>query len=187
MKYRLAFQATAFVLFLSLAPAAKALSFQFSGVWTESTIPPLAQLALPAGSAFSGSFSYDPFLAGTAGPLGTRYLFGDMSVDVLADGSDVINFAAAINVANDNSVLLPGINDFFQIGLIVPSGMAQAASLSSLLGVTVLGFQLDMVDPERDAISSEALPSAAALLSFNAAFRNLNLRYRSEDGSEVLQ
>lgn len=184
MKY---FQASVLVLLLLLAPAARALSFQFSGVWTGSTTPPFVPLALPAATTFTGSFSYDPSLVGTAGPAGTTYLFGDMSVDVFSNGAEVVNFSAAINVANDNEILLPGVNDVFQIGLILPDGIPQAASLSSLLGVTVLGFQLDLVDQEEDAISSEALPTAAELLSFNASLRNLGIRYRLQAGDEVLQ
>lgn len=107
---------------------------------------------VPLTTPFSGSFSFDAALAGTATANGTNYTLAAFSLNILGEE---ITFSGLVNVTDD-STFIPGA-DTIQIGLFGINPMPL------INGFTVSGIELAFVDTTGMMLADEGLPSAFGL------------------------
>ena len=130
------------VLLLSPANAA-IISFDFSGLIVSSP-----DGIVPVSTGFSGNFSYDDGLSGSALSDSTRYSPVDFLLSI--DGTD-IGFTGIIVVNNDSTTVFPG-SDIIQVGLY------NITPFPVLNGFELYGIEIDLVDNSGTVLGDESLP-----------------------------
>lgn len=136
-----------FWLFAVPAANANPVAFDFSGTIFSSP-GDLVPLATP----FSGSFSYDDALTGSATASGTNYSPAAFTLNILGEE---IMFSAIINVTDD-STFIPGA-DSIQVGFFGINPMPIINSLD------VSGIELAFVDSTGTMLADESLPGTFGL------------------------
>lgn len=147
--------------FLAVPAGAAILSFDYTG-----TIISSPDGIVPVSTNFSGNFSYDDGLSGSASAAGTIYFPADFTLDI---DSTTINFTGAVNVDDNSTITLPG-NDVIQVG---------SASISPnplLNGFLISGIEIDLSDSSETALSDESLPLGFNLADWSVGGRVLAIR-----------
>lgn len=116
---------------------------------------------------FSGSFSYDDALAGSATANGTNYTPAAFTLNILGEE---IRFPGIINVTDD-SAFIPGA-DTIQVGFFGINPMPL------INGLSVSGIELAFVDTTGTMLADEGLPGAFGLDGWTS--RLLSIRFTQD-------